>query len=184
MSSSTETSGGGIRHWYLGFMVALASATLSIEILQATRLGLLMLEAEKKLIEYVLLHVRVYVIDVSWNTFIAYRPGGPVLTIIITPSCSGIYAVVAFLALSLSLPFIDARRKLYALLVYAPIVLLANIVRIVTSIALAMAFGPSLFGLVHNILGSAAIILLYSVLWLDWLYRSLRYRSSRLGRLR
>jgi len=180
MSTYTGRSSGArgaLHHWFLDIALAVAAATLAVEALNNTRLGSLLIEAERDLLSRLLSSVKLRTIAMGYNVLLVYGWGHAV-TLVLTPACSGLYAYTAFTVSSLVLANVEWRRRLVAAAVYAPILVLGNIVRILAATALGVREGLHAFRLFHDYVGSGLYLLLYAVLWLDWLYRSLPYASS------
>ncbi len=172
MSTSTARPRGPLRHWYLDLVLAFTAVTIAVHVLEDSTLGLLLTRMELGLVSLLVEASGLHALAAGYDTLLVYG-GRHVVTIELTPACSGIYAATAFAVSAAVLPGIGWRQRLSAAAVYAPIVLAANVVRVFTAAAIGAADGPEAMRLFHDYVGSTFFLVLYAVLWVDWLYRSL-----------
>jgi exosortase/archaeosortase family protein len=104
----------------------------------------------------------------AWNGLLI--KGFRIVTIIITNECLGIYSVLLFITLILVTPRVRVHDRFKALLIYTPVLLLANLARIIVSGVVGAIFGYQAFRFVHDAIGSFLMLLLVAFLWIEWLY--------------
>ncbi len=172
MSTSMGRPRGPLRHWYLDLALAFAAVTIAVHVLEAGLPGLLLTRAELRLVSLLVEASGLHALAAGYDTLIVYG-GRHVVTVVLTPACSGIYAATAFAVSAAVLPGVGWRQRLSAVAVYAPTVLAANVVRVFAAAAIGAANGPAAMRIFHDYVGSAFFLVLYAVLWVDWLYRSL-----------
>lgn len=93
---------------------------------------------------------------------------GNSLGIGIINACTAYRSIFAYLALVFAVPNVKIKRRLKALLFGIPIIYVANIARLVTTILVGLKLGVTLLDLTHIVLWREALILLVFGLWVLW----------------
>ena len=94
----------------------------------------------------------IYSIDVSWDS-------------------TGWKSLYALAALVLAVPASTINNKLRFLAIGLPTIFILNLLRIVTTISIALNFGFQYFDIVHTVLWREGLIIAVVVLWYVWLKR-------------
>lgn len=81
--------------------------------------------------------------------------------------CTGVLPVVTFAVALLALPGCSWRRRLVGLLLGVPLILAANLVRLVHLFHLGV-HRPEWFPLAHSVLWEAGLVILVATAWLTW----------------
>jgi len=170
--ASTGTSGGSLRWVYPRIAAFAVAATVAERLLRSSQVGSLLLGLEASAVARMLELAGVGVIAIRRGVVLAYG-FGHATTMIMTWECSSLLAVVAFLLFSLSIPGVSPGGRLAAALIYAPAIVAVNLFRILVVVLASLYFGVGASALMHNYLGSALILLAYTLLWFDWLARHL-----------
>ncbi|MEM0213943.1 MAG: exosortase/archaeosortase family protein [Ignisphaera sp.] len=119
--------------------------------------------------------LKIMVLEPSQNVMIIWLPGKKVVTIILTEECIGIYSIIAYALFVLIVPTVSLKNKLRGLAMGCSVLFLANIVRIMTSGVLGVLYGFLAFRFFHDVVGGGLMIILVTVIWVDWVYRVFRY---------
>ncbi len=180
MRDTIETKGdGGYRvRWassvfiktLVGILVATAISYLFIFVLYRDFIPI-----EKYLMEVIYSSLGFVTVDANWNSLIIYVPGKHIVTIVLTNECVGVYPIIIYCVLVAITPSLPIKEKLRGTLVGAPILFLANIVRIMASGVVGVEAGLPAFRFMHDFVGAGMMLLLTVTLWIDWIYRTSKY---------
>ncbi|MCW1296225.1 MAG: exosortase/archaeosortase family protein [Candidatus Parvarchaeota archaeon] len=89
--------------------------------------------------------------------------------LVIDDACTGYRSMLAFAALVLAVPKIRNSKKSVALILGIPAIYVINILRIFSTILIAVKFGEEKLEFVHTFLWREGLIFLILILWLLWL---------------
>jgi len=167
------------RHWYVSFATAFIVATIVIWIIFETPLNRALLEHELGLSAFLLDKIGFKSISIDYNILLVYG-GRYVVTVVFTPACSAVYAAIVFVLTAILIPNIGVRQKLNAILVYAPLIFIVNVLRILFLVVIGSLYGIYSLKLFHNYGSTLFFLIIYSILWVDWLYRSLAQSAGKL----
>jgi len=95
--------------------------------------------------------------------------GLSVVSVEINFDCIGWKSMYALFALVIATPKVFWKNKLKFLAISMPAIFVINILRIVTTIAIAMSFGLEYLEAVHNILWQEGLIVVVLGVWYFWL---------------
>ncbi len=87
----------------------------------------------------------------------------------IARACTGYRSLFALIALIFAVPRIKIRKKLNAIIVFTPILMITNIIRIYTTLLIGSKIGIRSFEFVHTFLWRETLIFLIILLWVIWL---------------
>jgi len=159
-------------HWYVAFATTFIVATIAIWIILETPLRRVLLGYELGLSAFLLDRIGFKSISIDYNILLVYG-GKYVVTVIFTPECSAMFATIVFVLTAILIPNIGVRRKLDAILVYAPLIFTINVLRVLLLLVIGLLYGIYSLKLFHDYGSTLFFIVTYSILWVDWLYRSL-----------
>jgi len=97
--------------------------------------------------------------------------------ICISWDCTGWKSMYALLALTLTTPFSNLRKKLKFLAIGIPTIFFLNYLRIITTILISLNFGIQYFEVVHTLLWREGLILAVIAIWYLWL-KKVKYNIS------
>ncbi|ABM81004.1 exosortase/archaeosortase family protein [Hyperthermus butylicus] len=159
---------------FYSLLVSIAVITVILYVIIFTSLykPVVLIEKRVMILSYKALGINV--IDVAHNALMIWG-GGNVVTIVLTPSCVGIYSLIVYILLVVFTPRISKWQKVKAGIVGSTILFFANIVRMFVSGVAGVVQGYAAFRFFHDVLGGAFMILLVATLWVDWIYRTSRY---------
>ncbi len=103
------------------------------------------------------------------NHTITTSIGNVIQNIEVSFDSTGWKSLYALIALALAVPRINLYEKLKFLIVGLPILFALNILRILTTILVALEFGLQYFDMVHLFLWREGLIIAVVVLWYLWL---------------
>lgn len=92
----------------------------------------------------------------------------------IDAACTGYSSMLAFAALVTALPNIKWKKRLKGFLVGLPILYVANLARITTTILLGVRFGEKVLDIAHTLLWRQGLILVVLITWGAWLKLSIK----------
>jgi len=167
-----------LSHWYVAFATAFIVATIVIWVILETPLKRILLGYELRLSAFLLDKLGFKSISIDYNILLIYG-GRYVVTVIFTPECSAVFASIVFVLTAVLIPNIGVRQKLNAVLVYAPLVFTVNVLRMMLLVVIGLLYGIYSLKLFHNYGSALLFLILYSVLWVDWLYRSLAQSTGK-----
>ena len=97
------------------------------------------------------IHTSIANIDISWDS-------------------TGWKSLYAITALAIATPFKNASKRKF-LIMALPIIFVVNILRVVTTIGIALSYGMQYFDIVHLFLWREGLITAVVALWAVWLWR-------------
>ena len=105
------------------------------------------------------------------NYVISTLVGNTIQNIEVSFDSTGWKSLYALMALVLAVPKMDLGKKLKFLLVGLPSVFILNLLRILTTIVIALEFGFQYFDVVHLFLWREGLIIAVIAIWYVWLKR-------------
>ena len=103
------------------------------------------------------------------NQAIIANVDGNIYSIEISWDSTGWKSLYALFALVVAVPFSDISKKLRFLTIGLPMIFVLNLIRILTTILIALNFGFQYFDVVHTLLWREGLIIAVVLLWYYWL---------------
>jgi len=169
-------------HWYVAFATSFIVATIIIWVILETLLKRVLLEHELGLSAFLLDKIGFKSISIDYNILLVYG-GRYVVTVVFTPECSAVFAIIVFVLTAILIPNIGVRRKLNAILIYAPLIFVFNVFRILLLVVIGLLYGIYSLKLFHSYGSTLLFLIVYSILWVDWLYHSLTQSAGKTPRV-
>jgi len=171
MKNTTETrirqAGGRVA---TKIFLAIIASTIFLELLTFTPLYRIVIIYETHLMTWIYSILKISYVVQGENVITLYRIGKHVITLVLLPSCTGVYAITTFLILISLTPAPQGTNRIRALALGMAILFTANILRIAIAGIVGIELGYNAFMIFHEIFGGAAMLLISATLWLDWLY--------------